>query len=91
MTWASRAPTISTLVYRAVEEALHAAPTPDSIALRTRGHGDELSVGIHATHAIDPEALNILRARVYLLGGEVHADDRCVQAVIPLEHQRGTA
>ena len=84
-------PQAQTLVYRAVEEALHAAPTPDSIALRTRGHGDELSVGIHATHAIDPEALNILRARVYLLGGEVHADDRCVQAVIPLEHQRGTA
>ena len=84
-------PEARTLVYRAVEEALHAAPTPDSIAVRTRRHGDELSVGIHVAHAIDPEALNILRARVYLLGGEVHADDRCVQAVIPLDHRRGTA
>ncbi len=84
-------PEARTLVYRAVEEALRAAPTPDSIALRTRGHGDELSVGVHVAHAIDPEALNILRARVYLLGGEVHADDRCVHAVIPLDHRRGTA
>lgn len=84
-------PEARTLVYRAVEEAFHAAPTPDSIALRTRGQGDELSVGIHVAHAIDPEALNILRARVYLLGGEVHADGRCVQAVIPLDHRRGSA
>jgi signal transduction histidine kinase len=80
-------PETSTLVYRAVEEALGAVPAADTVSLSTRAAATELVIELRAHGAaIDADRLGILRARVELLGGTLHAERELLRAVIPLPH-----
>ena len=78
-------PATSVLVYRAVEEALHAVPEATRIAVRTRADGAELTVEITPRRGgIEHERLAILRARAELLAGTVESAGRRLRVSLPL-------